>query len=369
MWSVTIHEEGDWRPRYDPTCMAYLCYQVEICPSTGRRHIQAYVRLRSPKTMVATKVLFSADAHLEMALGSEEQNKIYCSKADTRAPDSTFVEFGTYDGTKGKKGKRSDIEAVTAAIKDGQSVSEVAEKFPEQFLKYHAGIQALTSQLQTRAQVLEREIHTTILWGPTATGKSHRIRHKISMNALYVLSPGRDPWGMYQGQNSLLFEEFNPMSWDLMLMNTTLDKWPLQLDARYSNKVAKWTEVYICSNSDPLGWYSLDSRTMEKDAFLRRVSPPMGRIYNIQNQEQVVDLDWFRGIAAPSSPPPPIPLVLAPPQAPFTPALTQPAADWQAQGGAGASTPTWPPLIRAQSINLSASMLGGGMSPPIFIDD
>jgi len=365
MWCITIHEEGDWRPRYDTETMAYLCYQVEICPSTGRRHIQAYVRLRHPKTMAATKVLFSADAHLEVALGSEEQNRVYCSKEASRAPNTTFVEFGVYDGTKGKKGKRSDIEAVTAAIKEGQSVTEIALNFPEQFLKFHAGIQALSCHIQTKNQVLEREIHTTILWGPTATGKSHRIRHAIPMEDLYVLSPGRDPWGMYSGQKNLLFEEFNPASWDLMVMNATLDKWPLQLDARYSNKVARWTVVYICSNSDPAYWYSMDARLMEKTAFIRRISEPMGKVYNIIHQEQVVDLKWWEKPPQ-ATPPPATPLLN-----PFSPAPTQSAVDFQALGGAGTSTVQWPPppLTRAPSMTLSASMLGGGTSPPIFIDD
>ena len=55
----------------------------------GTPHLQGYVIMEKKTTLVEMKKLFPR-AHLEVAKGSPEQNKIYCSK------DGKFQEFGVF---------------------------------------------------------------------------------------------------------------------------------------------------------------------------------------------------------------------------------------------------------------------------------
>jgi len=66
-------------------CKKYL-YGEEICPSTGKLHLQGFFHLK--KAMRITEIKLINNPHLESCKGSEEQNEIYCSK------DKKITKFG-----------------------------------------------------------------------------------------------------------------------------------------------------------------------------------------------------------------------------------------------------------------------------------
>ena len=125
---------------------------------------------------------------------------------------------------------------------------------------------------------------------------------------------GRDPFSSYSGQDVVVFEEFDAEKWSVPLLNELLDKWRLELDSRYFNKPAAWTKVYILANTDPVTWFNLHQNRMQVEALRRRLQEPIGRIYNVETQDQPVDLLWWQHQAAPAAPaaPPPPPGDIAP---------------------------------------------------------
>lgn len=67
--------------------------QLERSPTTGKRHVQAYVIFVRPQQLSAVKRLFGT-AHLEISRGSPQDNKTYCTKAETRvATDDGGFQF------------------------------------------------------------------------------------------------------------------------------------------------------------------------------------------------------------------------------------------------------------------------------------
>lgn len=58
----------------------------EVCPSTGKKHLQMFLALKKP--MRITEIKISGKPHLECCLGTEEQNVKYCSK------DGDVITFG-----------------------------------------------------------------------------------------------------------------------------------------------------------------------------------------------------------------------------------------------------------------------------------
>nr|QXP07774.1 MAG: replication associated protein [Arizlama virus] len=363
-------------PVFNDATMHYLCYGEEVAPGTGMRHLQGYVVFKKQiRSLNSVKAMLGCGdtVHLESAKGNELQNREYCRKG------GVFHEFGTYDAKRGISGKRTDLVELAEVVKAG-GVKAVVELMPDMYIKYHAGVQALAQAQLPRPRV--REIHTTVLWGDTGTGKSHRLM--LGLEDRYVVRLNKDsrhPFDQYEGQKNLVIEEFDPLLFNATDLNQYLDKWECPLACRYANKTALWTAVYITSNYDPTTWYQTLSDPRVYRAVQRRLSEPMGMCVQVQDQDQAIDLTWWipKGLAAaaaPAPPPPPTPLQAAGSSAPAypLPGDFHPALQLLAQAR-GAPPPRSPPssqprpLKRARAMaSLFASMDEGGEDPDDPID-
>ena len=80
------------------------------------------------------------------------------------------------------------------------------------------------------------------------------------------------PFDTYEGQDVVLFDEFFS-GFQITEMNNLLDGYPLKLPARYSDKTALYTKVYIISNVELEKQYSKIQEEHPRvwEAFLRRI--------------------------------------------------------------------------------------------------
>jgi len=260
-WCFTVNNPGEWRPTYADATMSYLVWEIEH-GANGTEHVQGYVRFKTRKMLETAKALISDRAHMEVAKGNEQQNRDYCTK------EGVFTEMGTFDSDAGKQGRRVDLLDVAKKIKDGIPLRQIAIENSETFIQNHAGIEKMAKLLKPKAPQT-RDVSVTVLWGPTATGKTHRIR--TSYPEVYSVRPGKNPFDDYDDEDAILFDEFNWRDWPVYDMNMFLDKWPCRLNCRYSNKEAFWTKVFICANSEPTSWYP-DQSLEIYNAFQRRLT-------------------------------------------------------------------------------------------------
>lgn len=253
-WAWTMNNPEAWLPVWNPEEMAYLVYQLER-GAQGTAHYQGYVRFHRQKTLGAVKTaLGHAGVHVEKANGSEADNKRYCTKDDeSHSPDMPRFEFGDFDPEQGKQGRRSDLQAVADKCAQGVTLIQIAQEHSGDFIRYHAGIERL-HQLTAPPPPIARDVAVWVLWGATGTGKTHRVMTNYQ-DCYVVAGRGRDPWGQYNGQAVLLMDEFDWHKWSIQEMNKVLDKWRYLLDARYRDRYAAWTQVYICSNETPTAWW------------------------------------------------------------------------------------------------------------------
>jgi len=93
-----------------PAGVRYLCCQLERAPDTGKDHLQGYVQLGTQQRLSWLKVNLSQTAHWEVARGTPDENRAYCSKDQTRQ-DGPW-EFGVLKA----QGTRSDLLEVKAAL-------------------------------------------------------------------------------------------------------------------------------------------------------------------------------------------------------------------------------------------------------------
>jgi len=118
------HEDPKSRPRYG-------VFQQEI-GKEGTPHIQGYLSFPSLKRLNQLKKLVSDRAHFEVAKGTPQQNRDYCSKSETAVP-GTLEEFGSLPAP---KGSRSDLDDFKEAVRNGLKRSVALEEHSEVMAKY-----------------------------------------------------------------------------------------------------------------------------------------------------------------------------------------------------------------------------------------
>jgi len=111
----------------------YVVYQPEI-GTQGTRHYQGYIQFTARKTLNQLRAILGPRCHVEVARGSPQSNKIYCTKEESREPGYAFTEFGQM---RGGQGKRNDIEEFVNSVKSQlPSPTELLEQFGAITAKY-----------------------------------------------------------------------------------------------------------------------------------------------------------------------------------------------------------------------------------------
>lgn len=141
VFTIQLDEHGDessWiPPTWNEDKMAYLIYQRERAPTTGKPHYQGFVHFKKQcRRQQAQQLLGHENFYCSVARGTAEQNRQYCSKFVTADLD-TCSEFGKMP----TQGQRTDIEEAMKLAADSRSLRPVMEQYPSVYLKYHTGLE------------------------------------------------------------------------------------------------------------------------------------------------------------------------------------------------------------------------------------
>jgi hypothetical protein len=243
----------------------YYIWQIEVCPDTGREHAQGYIEFNRQVTLRDIKDIFNDNTlHIEERRGSQEDAIAYCKKDDTRKPGCTAVIWGT----PAKPGARTDLNElheVVEHVKTGaMTVSDVAIKHPDTFVRHFRGIERLAGIVQHQvAKSIVRPVQVFVLWGDAGTSKSTGLRMRLTMDGkeFYVLgndrpSRGQTPWfDQYEGEQVLIFEDFTPEEFPFQFLLNVCEGYTQRLPTKGNFTYALWTEVWILSNLNPQHWY------------------------------------------------------------------------------------------------------------------
>ncbi len=122
-WCSTIFDlEVD--PKTWPD-VSYAVYQLELCPTTGREHLQLYVRFGATKRMTWVQKLYKG--HWE-AVRSPKHKRAYCMKEDSRIAGPWEIGDWSVTPTQGSK-----FHEILSLIKDGNPERIICDKFPGMF--------------------------------------------------------------------------------------------------------------------------------------------------------------------------------------------------------------------------------------------
>lgn len=231
---------------------AAMVDEIGIKEQTPHTHI--YVSFTNGVRFSTIKKHFPT-AHIESARGSVKQNLEYLQKTgkwletekSETTIDGTFEELG--ERPRENKGKRGDLEELYKMIvEEGLSNAEIIRINNDYIMQIDKLDKLRTLHLQEKYKGTRRlDLEVIYVYGLTGAGKTRDIYAEHSDENVYRVTDYKHPFDGYSTESILVFEEFRN-SLPLKEMLNYLDIYPIQLCARYANRYACYTKVYICTN-------------------------------------------------------------------------------------------------------------------------
>lgn len=269
-WVLTIYDDN-WAgglPLTElPQGVDYICGQPELCPTTGRAHLQAFVifssgsNVRTPEQALQRLGLQRSFAD---KAGTQTCKKAidYTKKRDTAVLDangnSQWKELGQVPPNQRKVGEQT--EAILEMAESGAKFVDILRANPSLAIRCPTGILKMINTVQQdRKQTAPLKVY--IIWGSTGLGKSHSIFRFLSdpeivYNKLHPTNQqSTDFWEGYDAQEEVLFDDFNPVQYSVRQLLQYLHEWPIRVQIKGGHAKAQYHTVYITSNVPPNMWY------------------------------------------------------------------------------------------------------------------
>lgn len=186
--------------------VAFLSFGREV-GENGTPHLQGHLELHRRLRLNQVKSILGQRAHLEVRRGTFEEAQEYCQK------DGDFETFG--ERVSKGPGKRTDLDRLAEAIRDGGSKRELAVTFGKEFIKYRKGIDQYYDLFACRrfqifhgpfrwAHNISTDV-STIFWGNAGIGKTEYAKYLLP-NALFV-SHLDDLGGFNDQYDGIIFDD------------------------------------------------------------------------------------------------------------------------------------------------------------------
>lgn len=246
--------------------------QCEICPTTGRKHLQAYVQFKRSVRLASVRSLFPEfKLHCEARRGSHEEAIKYCSKEETKI-EGTLQE----GGDRGRRlEKPKPLEELAEAIVEGQNINDLILANASLYIRYHSGIEALANKV-----VAKRDWKTElyIYYGIPGSGKSYRAWNEWKSEhpdwQAYSLSEplnnGNVWWDGYNGQEVIIIDDFYGWIKFSELLKLA-DAYPYRIQNKGGSTEFLGQRIYLTSNVHWKDWYKNHfEKIPEHEGALRR---------------------------------------------------------------------------------------------------
>ncbi len=257
--------------------LRFLAMSDEI-GAQGTYHTHLLLCFDSAVRLSTIKKIFPT-AHMESIKGTIKDNIDYIKKqgkwkdtekAETSVPN-TYEEIG--ERPPENKGKNKLMEELYhLVVVEGLSNAEIIT-INQDYIPHMDTITRLrTMFLQEKYKGEFRQLEVTYVFGKTATGKTRGVIDEHGASNVYRVTDYDHPFDGYNCEDVIVFDEFRS-SLRISDMLNYMDGYPIHLPARYSNKFACYTKVYIISN-EPLESQYPELHTTKKEtweAFLRRI--------------------------------------------------------------------------------------------------
>lgn len=239
----------------------YICYQKEVAPTTGQRHIQGYISFANARRFNAVRTLIPGNPHIEIARGSAQANREYCSKEG----GTDFTERGTIK----RQGERNDLNEVQKLCAQGASIREICDEHPEVYIKYSTGITRMLGVYSKK-----RDFKSEVYWmfGPTGSGKSYTAARMAGPNAYHKMG-GNKWWDHYDNNESVVINDFRRDLCTFSELLRLFDRYPHRVEGKGTSMEFVSKTIYVTCPKDPREAWRGDDGNEREDIgqLLRRI--------------------------------------------------------------------------------------------------
>lgn len=243
----------------------YIVMQHERCPDTGRLHWQCYLESTHPVRVALLQKEFIRGAHYKPCSRSRAANVAYCTKEESRHECNKQYSWGSTE----RKRKQADAFDWGQFVEQARrtSLRNMFEQFPAATVRHWQAVKKIRS-----LEKIERPdgVELIILLGAPGTGKSRTCKMEWP-DGWYKpadLSTKGDAvwWDTYDGEETIIWNDFRPELLPLTVMLQLVDFYPLKLPVKGSFEGIAAHRVVLTTNSlTPENWYEGD------EAWRRRI--------------------------------------------------------------------------------------------------
>jgi len=231
----------------------YAVVGLETAPTTGQVHHQGYMYFKNPVRFSTMREKVPG-AHLEIAKGTGEQNRVYCTK------EAVYFEAGTCPAA----GKRTDLDEVRDLVNEGGTMADVCA-VGSSYQSLRAG-QLLLSVVETPRTTKPRVVW---LWGATGCGKSRRAFEEFP--DAWVSSGTLTWFDGYDGHEAVILDDWRDHHAPLSTMLRLLDRYPYRVPYKGGFRQWKPLVIIITSNRSPTDEAVYRGVPEDKGQLLRRI--------------------------------------------------------------------------------------------------
>lgn len=232
----------------DTKSIRYVCWGEEVCPTTGKKHLQGYVEFHEGVSRKRAQTLLALPGCWFGARRGTQQQAVEYSKKEGVV---------TEHGSPGAQGKRTDLDSVRDHLALGGGLRDV--------LLDGASYQgARYAQLWLSALEAKRPVDTRPevwwYWGPTGSGKSRAAATAAAErdggpDDVYWHAGGKW-WDGYDGHGVAILDDFRQEDMKFNKLLKLLDYNPLRLEVKGGYRQFRATLVIITMPCHPDGCYA-----------------------------------------------------------------------------------------------------------------
>jgi hypothetical protein len=227
-WCFTLFEETC--SFIDNDDVDYCIYGREICPDTGKNHLQGYLALNKRMRLAQMKKLH-ATCHWEVKKGTVKEARQYCMK------DGDYVEHGEIPD---ESGTNNSYRHCVELAKEGK-MDNISDEYPGLYTRYKRTYEGM------RKFVIETldEPRGYWIYGKPGTSKDSNV-----MDLKPFVKPHNKWWDGYDGEQYILFSDVdhNTAKWCGTFLKTWMDRYPFTAEMKGSSIQISPKRFYVTSN-------------------------------------------------------------------------------------------------------------------------
>lgn len=252
---------------------AYLIIGDETGDS-GTPHLQIYFRLLNPCQFSSIKRKFPT-AHIEIAKGTDLENKSYCTK------QSTMYESGEPSA----QGKRTDIDDIKRMLTDGANLRDIVPLCRSVQSIRHA-------EIHLKYFEQKRSWKPEVFWyyGPTGTGKSWSC-HSQCTDPYVCLHTGQW-WEGYDGHEDVIIDDMRADFCKFHVLLKLLDRYPVTVECKGGSRQFLARRIFITSCYHPKRMYHQTEECVEQ--LMRRITHIVEHTEKYESKPQSALFDFIK---------------------------------------------------------------------------